>query len=117
MSIQIILGIQYTVSYIHINKYSRIKVDFLRRHVSDLKRGVTKTVNAVSTVANLQKTVSDLQTSLAQALYRTEQLENKTRVLEESKQHSSYSDSFDEHNVYYSSRAPKTTYYYMEGGW
>ena len=58
-----------------------LQVDFLRRHMTELKRSVETSSSTSARVSSLQETVKDLQTTLAQALYRTEMLENKTGTL------------------------------------
>lgn len=88
-------------------------VDFLRRHVSDLMRGVEKSSSIAASVTALQTTVSTLQQSLAEALYRTSQLENKTAVLQEAGPRA-VGARIDDKNIYYASRSPKTTYYYLD---
>lgn len=87
----------------------------MRRHVSELKRGVSTSTSTAATVAALQTTVSSLQQTLAEALYRTAQLENKTAALEAG-QRGAGADGIDDKNIYYASRSPKTTYYYLDAG-
>ncbi|KAF2351720.1 C-type lectin fold [Trinorchestia longiramus] len=98
------------------NKLNRqsFNMEFLRRHVTELKKGVDTGTTTTSTVGALQLTVDSLQKALVQALYRTEQLENKTRLLERNLHSSNAVADIDENNIYYASRSPKTTYYYLD---
>ncbi|XP_018013352.1 uncharacterized protein LOC108670393 [Hyalella azteca] len=98
-----------------LNKQS-FNMDFLRRHVSELKSGVDTSTATATTVNALKLSVDSLQKSLALALFRTEQLENKTKLMERELRTGTqvYGADVDEKNIYYASRSPKTTYYYLD---
>jgi len=96
-----------------LNKHA-FNVDFLRRHMTELKRSVETSSSTSARVSSLQETVKDLQTTLAQALYRTEMLENKTGTLKEPKQSPATEDkpkNSSSNDMFYSGAS--TSYYYL----